>query len=450
MITRRTFLKLSGLLSASLVCPGFAKESGSQKPNIVLLVADDLGWNDIGYHNPEIKTPQLDSLMGDGVELNWHYVQPQCTPTRVALMTGRYPSRFGSHCTQASNDHAFSFDTLTMASMLKSVGYETALSGKWHLGSKPEWGPNHHGFDHSYGSFSGAVGMLDHRYRLKSPFVQTWHRNHEFVDESGHATDLVTREAVRWIEKKRAKPYFLYVPFHSVHTPLVEEEKWLGQNSHIENKSRRLFAAALTHLDDCISRIIDAIDRSGQRENTLIIFISDNGGIHKSYGGGNYPAPDPALEAGFSSNLPLRGGKSTVYEGGLRVPAFVNWKGQLNRRKVDVPCHAVDWLPTIAKLIGFEAKDEFKWDGIDLWPYIEARKKSLKDRQLYWVWGNTRKKIALRDGKWKMLRSSPKDKWELYNLKEDPNEENDLAQQNPQRLAKLQELLEIQKSKDKL
>jgi arylsulfatase A-like enzyme len=452
-MNRRTFLKFSGIFMAGLGTSFFSKDLFAQKsfpkPNIVLLVADDLGWNDIGYHNNQIKSPNLDKLAATGVELDQHYVQPQCTPTRVALMTGRYPSRFGSHCTQASNKHSFPFETLTIASMLKKLGYTTGLFGKWHMGSKPEWGPNHHGFDYSYGSLTGAVGMYDHRYRLGSPYKITWHRNHEFIEEPGHATDLVTKEAVNWIEANRKENFFCYVPFHSVHTPLVEEDKWLQMNKHIESPDRCLMAAAISHLDYCIGQIVEAIDRNNLRENTLIIFISDNGGIHTDYAGGNYPPPDPKLEKGFSSNLPLKGGKSTVYEGGMRVPAFVNWKDRLKPCKVAVPTHCVDWMPTLAKFLNPEEEEKLNFDGMDIWPFITRRKQMLQGRQIYWVWGQERNRVALRKGDWKLLHNNKK-KWELYNIADDPCEKNDLATQKPELLEQLKDLIQKEKQKDKM
>jgi arylsulfatase A-like enzyme len=451
-MNRRTFLKFSGIISGGLGTDLFTEELFAQKsiqrPNIVLLLADDLGWNDIGYHNKEIKSPNLDRLAATGVELDQHYVQPQCTPTRVALMTGRYPSRFGSHCTQASNEHSFSFETLTIASMLKKLGYTTGLFGKWHMGSKLEWGPNHHGFDYSYGSLAGAVGMYDHRYRLNSPYKNTWHRNHEFIEEQGHATDLVTKEAISWIEANREKSFFCYVPFHSVHTPLVEEDKWLQLNRHIEKPDRRLMAAAVSHLDNCIGQIVETLDNNNLRENTLIIFISDNGGIHGGYAGGNYPPPDPKLEKGFSSNLPLKGGKTTMYEGGIRVPAFVNWKGRLTQCKVDAPTHCVDWMPTVAKLLNAAQDKEPDWDGMDIWPFISRRKQTLRDRRIYWVWGSERNRVALRKGDWKILCNN-KSTWELFNIADDPCEKNDLAAQEPELLAQLKEHIEKEKQKDK-
>jgi len=419
---------------------------------VVFILSDDQGWADIGYHNPEIRTPNLDKLAREGVEFDCHYVQPQCTPTRVALLTGRYPSRFGPHCTQASNDQSYPVGTPTMATMFKTLGYETALAGKWHMGSTPEWGPNHHGFDHSYGSLAGAVGMYDHRYRLSSPYAQTWHRNHAFVGEEGHATDLVTREAIRWIEQERDCPFFLYVPYHAVHTPLVAEEKWLALNAHIAAPDRRLYAACVSHMDDCIGRIVAALDRTGQRENTLVVFSSDNG-AQVNHKGGAYPPPDPKLR-NFSSNAPLRGQKTEAYEGGMRVPAFANWPGRLAPRKVTAPMHIVDWMPTFAVLLGYMSEFDGQLDGRNVWPLMRGDGAPAPERRIYTVWGRDRRWEALREGDWKIVRQRLKGgeyrPWELYDLAADPNETTNRASEEPAVLERLVKHFEEERRKDKL
>lgn len=423
--------------------------ANAEKPNVVLIVADDLGWNDVGYHNREMRTPHIDRLVAGGVDLDVHYVQPQCTPTRVALMTGRFPSRFGPHCTQASNDKALPDGTPTLASLLRWGGYDTALIGKWHLGSKPEWGPNHFGFNYSYGCLAGATGVYDHRYRLTRPeFTRTWHRNEKFIDDKGHTTDLAAREAVGWIEKERTGPFFLYLPFQAVHVPLVEPDKWLAMNEHIERHDRRLFAASVSHMDDAVGRVIAALERTGQRDNTLVIFTSDNGGLwnHK---GDTYPPPDPRL-TNFSSNEPLRGQKSQTYEGGMRVPAFANWPGHLQPGKVTAPLHAVDWLPTITALVGIEPDASLQLDGTNVWPIVSGRQASPEDRTLYWVWGQKRNRVALRHGAWKIVRPEPAAPFELYNLSNDPYEKVDLATSNPEKLAELKEIFASEKAKDSL
>ncbi len=440
-------------MSASLLLVAMlaavAAPAENARPNVVLIVADDLGWADVGYHNPEIRSPNIDRLVKTGIELDLHYVQPQCTPTRVALMTGRYPSRFGRHCTQASNEKALPDGTPTLSSLLKQAGYDTALVGKWHLGSKPEWGPNHFGFDYSYGCLAGATGIYDHRYRLTRPeFTRTWHRNEEFIDEEGHVTDLEAREAVAWIEKQREEPFFLYLPFQAVHVPLVEPDRYLEANAHIDYADRRLFAAAVTHLDEAIGKVVDALDRTGQRENTLIIFTSDNGGLH-NHRGDTYPPPDPKLE-NFSSNLPLRGQKSQTYEGGMRVPAFANWPGYLKPGVRDMPMHAVDWLPTILGLIDIKTEDAWHLDGQNVWPALAAYESNSDPRTLYWVWGARRQRVALRHGGWKILRPGPEADFELYNVAKDPYEKTDLSDSHPEQLAEMKKRFAAEKAKDAL
>ena len=454
-IRRREFLHAAAAGAGAAALRRFARAAErpgrpagrlEKKPNIVLIVSDDQGWNDIGYHNPQFRTPNLDKLARGGIELDCHYVQPQCTPTRVAIMTGRYPSRFGLHCTYASNAQAYPIGTLTMASMLKGLGYETAITGKWHMGSKPEWGPNHYGFDHSHGSLAGAVGMYDHRYRLKSPYSRTWHRNLKFIEQEGHATDLVAAEAVAWIKKKRSAPFFLYVPFHAVHTPIVEKDpKWREMNAHIKQKDRRSFAAAVSHLDWAVGQIVKALDDTKQRKDTLIIFTSDNGGF-PNHRGGAYPPPDPPLK-NFSSNAPLRGYKGQVYEGGMRVPALVNFPGHLKPRKVAAPMHAADWMPTLAKLLGCTPETDPKWDGCDVWPLVTGKCTDPPQREFYWVWGS--KQTALRRGDWKILSFSNGKTWELYNLAKDPYEKQNLAKSEPERLGTLVAAWKQQRARDR-
>jgi len=451
--------RLLAAWSASILLAGACagpESSGAQErdgpPNVLVIVSDDQGWGDVGYHAAELRTPHMDRLARNGVELDQHYVQPQCTPTRVALLTGRYPSRFGPHCTTASNQRALPPGTPTLASMFRSAGYETALVGKWHLGSKPEWGPNHYGFDSSYGSLAGAIGMYDHRYRLGSPFEETWHRDHEFLVEDGHSTDLLAAEAVRFLEAERDQPFFLYVPFHAVHTPIVElDAKWSRTNAHIEAPDRRIFAAALSHLDDAVGRIVAALERTGQRENTLIVFTSDNGGI-TNYPGGNYPPPDPKLRD-YSSNAPLRGEKTHAFEGGIRVPAFVSWPGHLQPRVARSPMHVVDWMPTLAGLLQWSPDEPPEWDGRDVWDALTGEGEP-EERRLYWRWG--RAWDALRVGDWKIVRRNRQAEgkwvdgpWKLFDLAADPEESNDLAQTLPERVEWLAEQFAQERAADR-
>lgn len=442
-MSKRLIIYLAALCMSS-VLPAHGSSSETGRPNIVLIVIDDMGWADVGYHSDEIRSPNIDKLARTGVELDQHYVMPQCTPTRVALMTGRYPSRFGQHCTTASNVQAFPFGTATLASALRKTGYDTAITGKWHMGSLPKWGPRQFGFNHTHGSFAGAVGMFDHRYRLNAkPYTRTWHRNDEYIEQDGHAYDLCTDEAVGWIENTLRPPFFLYVPYVGVHTPLVESDERIEAQTQTQG-DRRIMAAAVEHLDEQIGRIIAALEQKNLRDNTLVVMFSDNGG-YPNYKGGNYPAPDRALK-NFSSNKPLRGQKTHIFEGGIRVPALVNWPGRLEARKVTAPMHAVDWMPTLFGLVGIEQGQESA-DGRDTWSILTGEEsKADPQRVFYWLWGKDR--IALRQGDWKLARNGGKGPFLLFNLADDPNEKTDVAEQRPEKVTELMELLKREQTSD--
>ncbi len=406
-------------------------------PNIVVLVADDLGWGDVGYHGSSIKTPNLDRLAGEGVRLDQHYVASMCSATRSALLSGRYWSRFG--VTGATNSRVYPFDTVTLASALQSVGYETAITGKWHLGSKPQWGPRKFGFDHSHGSLAGGVGPWNHLYK-RGPDSVTWHRNDELIEEQGHVTDLITGEAVGWLESRGDKPFFLYVAFTAPHIPLDEPSDWVEQYPEIQEISRRHYAASVSHMDDSVGKIVAALQRAGKRDNTLVIFFSDNGATPNVRNDDpKYPGKYPAGPAG-GSNLPLRGQKAQMYEGGIRVPALVHWPDRLKPGVFDPPMHVVDWMPTLGRLAGYRPSHKLKWDGQDMWPAITGRSPS-PSRTLYWA-GVGFRSAALRHGDWKLvIHSGPPEKVELFDLARDPNEQHDLSGEHPGRVAELKRLL---------
>ena len=425
-----TFLAIGGCTTGY-----FKGEGGKPKPpNIVFIIADDMGWADVGYHGSEIKTPNVDSLAKEGVQFDQHYVAPTCTPTRVGLLTGRYPSRFG--VTTPAYGKIFDDDTVTLASALCSGGYTTHISGKWHMGSPPEYVPLRYGFDTSYGYFHGQIDPYTHHYKTGAP---SWHRNDQYLNEEGHATDLITNEAIRVIESKHEQPFFLYVAYSVPHYPLDEPEKWTSMYEQINEPSRRWLAASITHMDDGIGRIVDALNHTGQRKNTLIVFVSDNGGQKswqsKSQYKGRY-ADKPHTVLG--DNLPLRGWKGQVYEGGIRVPALANWPGTLKPGKVTTPAHIVDWMPTLCKLTGYAPDKDLNWDGCDIWPLLSGVGGPLGPRTLYWKIPGA---SAVRHGAWKLIVAGNGEKAELYNLADDPYEKQDLAQQHPQRVNDLKLLL---------
>jgi arylsulfatase A-like enzyme len=317
------------------------------------------------------------------------------------------------------------------------------------LGSKPEWGPQNFGFDSSYGGLAGALGMYDHRYQLDTPFAVTWHRDGRPIDgdENGtHVTDLTSREAVRWIKSHRDAPWFFYVAFHAPHAPIVEkDQRWHEMNKHIEPEDRRAYAAAVSHMDAAIGQIMEALETTGQRGRTLILFTSDNG-AQVDHPGGIYPPPDPPL-ANFSSNAPLRGKKSELYEGGCRVPAAVAWPDRLPPRKFAVPIHVVDWMPTFAALVDYEPAEPMGWDGETIWPALTGQQEALGDRTFYLVWHPQRRWEAIRHGDWKIVRQKDQP-WELFNLKRDPNEQQNLADRHQELVRELMRIYEQQRAKD--
>ena len=443
-MSRTAFISALLLLLPSLA----SAENPAARPNILLIVADDLGWSDVGWHGGFSKTPHLDRLVREGVELDQHYVQPVCTPTRTALMSGRYPGRFGPHALAPSNLRAMPLGTVTLASALKSLGYHTYQSGKWHLGARSEWGPTAFGFDHGYGTLTGAADPWTHKYRGGNPYEDTWHRDGKLLTEEGNATELIAAEALRRIEEKRS-PWFLYVPFHAVHTPVDAPDEYKriydGLKFHddlVLHESRLRMAAMVAQLDAQVGKFVAALEKTCQRENTLIIFSSDNGGIESlqnAYVGNVGHSP---LN---SENDPLRGQKNTLCEGGIRVCAFANWPGKLIPRKFTQPMHAVDWFPTIASLVGYKSEHDLKWDGINQWPALIDASSLNKPRTIYIAMQNGGR--ALRHGDWKLIAPARGDP-QLYNLAVDPYEKNDLAQTEKQRLASLQELLVEQQALD--
>jgi arylsulfatase A-like enzyme len=316
------------------------------------------------------------------------------------------------------------------------------MVGKWHLGLRPDVGPRRYGFDASYCYLHGQVDPETHRYKNGD---RTWHRDDVFVDEPGHPTDLLADAAVRWIETARDVPFFLDLAFSVPHTPLQEEGRWTAlYEGRIADPSRRLYAGAVTHMDDAVGRVVAALDRTGQRGRTLIVFTSDNGG-QKDYTprtdyGGRY-GPYRTL----GENRPLRGWKGGLYEGGVRVPAFANWPGTLTPRVVTSTVSALDWPPTLAALAGARVDPRWLWEGIDLWPVLTGAGGAAA-RRLYW---KTDQESAVREGDLKLI--VPRRNGgvaELYDVANDPHESKDLAPGHPDRAARLVRALHEEQALD--
>ncbi len=416
------------LLATVVADDAKAAPDSASPPNIVLFLADDLGWKDVGYHGSEIKTPHIDRLAKTGVQLNQFYVQPVCSPTRSSLMTGRYPIRQGLQVAVIWPwaTWGLPLDERTLPAALKEAGYHTAITGKWHLGAHArEFLPRQRGFDVQYGHYLGAIDYFTHS-RMDG---LDWHRNGQALREEGYTTNLIGKEAeaiVRGHDKK--KPLFLYVPFNAPHTPLQSPDEYLARYVGIKNKKRRTYAAMVACLDDAIGRVVAALDECGMRKNTLILFSSDNGG--------------PTRHG--ANNDPLRGAKGSLYEGGVRVPALVNWPGRLPEGRVlNETMHIVDWYPTLLRVAGASLAGSKKQDGLDMWPTLAEGRPSPRQEILHNL---TPSNGALRQGPWKLVvhkRQMPnRRKVELFNLKDDPNETTNLADKQPARVKTLTARLE--------
>jgi len=452
-MNRRQFLSKSALgvvgatagLGLSQVLSCFPQK---QRPNILIMMADDAGWHDVGYHGSEIKTPNIDKLTKEGVVLNHFYVYPTCSPTRASLLTGRPPSRFGIlGPIGGRSELALPKDTLTLPALLRQNGYTTAITGKWHLGLRPEVGPRNYGFDYSYGYFHGQIDQYTHHYKNGD---RSWHRNDEYVDEEGHATDLITKEAIKFIKEIRdkSKPFFLYVPFSVPHYPLQEEDRWVDPyKDTIENESRRLYAASVTHMDDAIGNILSTLDEENLAENTLVIFLSDNGGQEDWTPHGEYNNRFGPYDR-LGDNTPLRDWKGSLYEGGIRVPAVLRWTGKLNPGTVDAVISVNDIYPTIAHIAGIKIPADAEIEGVDAWQAISS-KGTVPDRVIYW---RTGRQLAVRKGNFKLIRfgRAPKEgQDELYDVEQDPEEKHNIASEHPEIVAELKKLLEQQFSLDR-
>ena len=429
-----------------VTCGGLTAQATSPaRPNFVFVMADDLGWADVAFHGGNAPTPHLDQLAREGLQLTQHYVAPVCSPTRAGLLTGRCWSRFA--ITTPTNSRGLPWDTVTLATALRECGYDTCLIGKWHLGSKPECGPNKFGFDHAYGSLAGGVTPWSHRYK-KGQFSVTWHRNGKLLEESGHVTDLLTNEAVKWIAERGKAPFFLYVPFTAVHLPLNEPKCWLDKvPESIAGDVPRHYAACVMHLDDSVGRILKGLEEAGVRDNTLLVFTSDNGGSTAE--NNNQPYPDDNCPNGKlpGNNLPFRGQKGTIYEGGTRVPTIVSWPGRVPSRKAKSPVFIADWMPTFCALAGYQPAKDLKWDGIDLSAML-LQGAQLPERAIYLA-GPRWRATSLRSGDWKLVVTGqkPKQSIELFNLATDPSEESNLRAREAKRVeAMLKQLEDAAKS----
>lgn len=411
----------------SIVLADAGVEAPAAKPNIVFILADDLGRADVGFMGgKEIRTPHLDELAQAGAILDAHYVQPVCSPTRAALMTGRYASQTGVYT--IVRPHApwgLPLAERTMAQALREAGYETALVGKWHLGEFEEaYRPTKRGFDHQYGHWFGAIDYFRH----DRDGIPDWHRDDQPSQDEGYSTHLLAQEACRRIrEKEPGKPLFLYLAFNAVHSPHQVPESYLAPYGNLIGV-RRTYAGMLAAMDEAVGQVVTALKETGLKENTLIVFSSDNGG------------PDPGK---VTTNGTLRAGKGTLYEGGIRVCAFASWPGHIPAATVREPVHAVDWYPTFLKLAGASPQQNLPVDGLDIWPVLTQGAQS--PHQALLLCGSQPGKAAIRMGDWKLLPTSGQGgggNAELFDLASDPGETKNLVKERSEKVQELQSRLD--------
>ncbi len=421
-----------------LVCFFHSPSNAQAKPpNIIVIVADDMGYADIGVHgSKDIPTPNIDSLAKSGVRFTDAYVSgPYCSPTRAGLMTGKYPQRFGHEFNILDNrgahrDVGLPMSESTIADRLKSAGYNTAVLGKWHLGSAPRFQPLERGFDEFFGFLHGAHSYMSPTHSESNPLYD----GKKIVAEPAYLTDVLADRSVDFIKRKRTQPFFLYLAFNAVHTPMESTERYLARFAHIGDERRRTYAAMLSAMDDGIGRTLAALRERNLEENTLIFFFSDNGGP-TIYGGIN-----------GSSNAPLKGSKRTTWEGGIRVPFIVQWKGRIAGGKTySRPIIQLDVLPTALAAAGIKLPPKSSLDGVNLLPFL-AGKSGRPHEILYWRLGGI---MALRKGDWKLVMMTETGFQEepaeikdlsglnLYNLKDDIGETKDLASKHPKKVKEL-------------
>lgn len=420
-------------LPAAAAPPASTTAAAPAKPNIVYILADDLGWKDVGFHGSDIRTPSIDTLARQGARLEQLYTQPLCTPSRAALMTGRYPFRYGLQTLVIPSNGRYGLDTQEwiLPQALKEAGYRTAIVGKWHLGhADRKYWPRQRGFDYQYGPLLGEIDYFTH----SAHGTRDWFRDNEPVKEEGYVTQLLGRDALKLIEGHDTKtPLFLYLTFTAPHAPYQAPQEYLDRYKEIADPSRRAYAAMVTSMDDEIGRVLGALDRRGMRENTIVVFQSDNGGPRSAKFTGEVDMSKSTIPA---DNGPYRDGKGTPYEGGTRVVAALSWPGHVPAGTVvDQPIHLVDMFPTLASLAGASTAKCKPLDGVNVWPVIAEGKPSPREEVVY---GIEPFRATVRKGDWKLVwQTTLPSKVELFDLRQDPSESTNLAEKSPQKADEL-------------
>lgn len=424
---------LAVTLSASISAAD--QPTGQRRPNIVVFLADDLGYADLSMHgSKDIQTPHIDALARNGVRMTSGYVSaPYCSPTRAGLLTGRYQQRFGYEFNpilrSAGGRDGLPIDQRTIADFLRQAGYVSALIGKWHLGEEPSHHPLNRGFDEFFGFVTGAHSYL----KSEDTTYGDIQRGKQKAKLDGYLTDVLAQEANQFIERNKDRPFFLYLAFNAVHTPMEAPDAAVKEFANVPDKQRRTYLAMTRKLDDAIGQVMAKLRELNLEEDTLVFFLSDNGG------------PTTKFSSNGSRNFPLRGSKGDTWEGGIRVPFVIQWKGRLPAGKTfDHPVISLDILPTALAAARHMPKDAPPFDGVNLLPFLTGVSTKAPHDSLYWRFG---RQTAIRQGDWVLVRPSMGTKeYEdiaqtplLFNLAKDIGQTRDLAKDFPDRVRAMED-----------
>lgn len=402
-----------------------AASAWAAKPNIVLFVADDMGFADCGVTGcKDIPTPNIDALAKNGVRFTQGYTSGcVCSPTRAGLVTGRYQQRFGFDANAEGQNktekepRALDLKQTTFPQRLKALGYATGMVGKWHLGAQDGYLPNQRGFDFFYGILPFGLGGKGPNGETPPPV----YRNAAVAETPKNHMEAFCYEALAFVDAHQTEPFLLYLPFTAVHAPFVGPQPWLDQHDAAAPASRRTYGADLRQMDDIVGRVMARLRERGLEENTLVFFFSDNGG-----------------PGGAADNTPFRGTKWTLWEGGIHVPFVAQWKGRIPAGRVlNHPVIQVDVAATALAAAGAEIAPDWKLDGANLLPLLEGRTDAAPHEALYWRFGV---QYAVRQGDWKLVKPHVNQAPRLHNLAQDPGEQTDLAAQHPDKVKQLQSL----------
>lgn len=433
----KKWMLIVGILMAQICADAAAR------PNVLAVIMDDAGWKDVSYMGGDIATPEIDRIANCGVRLNSFYTYSTCTPTRAAFFTGEAPSRSGIvYPIYIGDRYGIPAEKQTLPEVFKANGYKTALIGKWHLGEQPELAPLSHGFDYHYGI---RGGWADQYTRVNPETGYDWYRNDHLAEkEEGHTTDLLTADTLRYLSEVGEDPFFLCVSYTAPHVPIQVDPKWTKPyEGKFDTQTRVGYAGMVAQLDDSVGQIIDALKKTGQFENTLIVFFSDNG---PSAPGKKWYIPEDFHEINFYGNEgeygdvgPLRGWKAQPYDGGVRTPAFMCWEGKLESKEWNQPVIVQDMYHTILQLVGID-------DPVGGRNFLTDGGESI----LYW---RTPKNVAFRSGDWKLIlmNASPfetKLNMELFNVRKDISEQKNCLQSYPEIAERLLAKLKVEFNKD--